>query len=64
MIVSVFSFSYDKDVGATSTITIIQLSSLANLPVNPYNQILKILCVQASRKNGEFNFFDSNLPKK
>ena len=28
------------------------------------NHIFKIFCVQASRKNAEFNFLDTNLPKK
>ena len=37
---------------------------LPNLPLYSYNHILKILCVPASRKSAEFNFFDSNLPEK
>ena len=28
------------------------------------NHIFKIFCTQASRKNGEFNFLETNLPKK
>ena len=39
------------------------LSLLANSPLYPYIHTLKIFYLQASRQNGEFNFFDSNLTK-
>ena len=36
------------------------LSLLSNLFLYPYNNILKIFCVHASRQNGKFNFENSN----
>ena len=69
VIASVFTFSYDKNIRATSTwYNHSFLISLPNLPQYPCNHILVclcvILCVSASRQRRQFEFFGLNLPKK
>ena len=64
MIASVLTFSCHTKIGTISTqYNYSFLSLLTNLPLYLYNDIFKILCVPASRRSKEFNFFDSNLLK-
>ena len=59
-IASIFTFSYNKYIRATSTYYNYSfLSLLPNLPWYPYNHILEILCVSASMQSRQFNFFNS-----